>query len=163
MVPVGRVSGVYGVQGWVRIHSYTEPREAVLDLTPWFVRDGDGWRAVALRAGRRHGKGVVAAFVACADPEQARTLVGLEIGVARGQLPPPGPGQYYWVDLEGLRVETVGGQALGVVVRLLETGANDVLVVQGERERLIPYVRGRVVVAVDLEDGVLTVDWDPDD
>ncbi|HQU14716.1 MAG: ribosome maturation factor RimM [Chromatiales bacterium 21-64-14] len=162
MVPVGRVSGVYGVRGWVRIHSYTEPREAVLDLVPWFLRDGDQWQAVAVHAGRRHGRGVVACLADCAEPVAARALMGREIGVRRGQFPSPEPGRYYWVDLEGLRVETLSGHALGVVAHLLETGANDVLVVRGERERLIPFVPERVVTEVDLEGGVLKVDWDPE-
>jgi len=82
--------------------------------------------------------------------------------VPRSELPDPGPDSFYWTDLEGLTVRTVAGVELGVVDHLLETGANDVLVLKGERERLIPYVRGAVVTDVDLEQGVITVDWDPE-
>ncbi len=160
MVPVGRISGVYGVKGWVRIYSYTEPREAILEYVPWWIRDAQTWRSHTLAEGRRHGKGVVARFEGCVDRDAARELLGREIAVRRTQLPAPGLGGYYWVDLMGLRVQTLDGRSLGTVSRLLETGAEDVLVVNGERERLIPFVMDRVVVQVDLERGVIEVDWD---
>ncbi len=162
MVPVGRISGVYGVKGWVRIYSYTEPREAVLEYAPWWIRDAQTWRSHALAEGRRHGKGVVARFEGCVGRDAARELLGREIAVRRTQLPDPGLGGYYWVDLVGLRVQTLDGRPLGTVSRLLETGAEDVLVVGGERERLIPFVMDRVVAQVDLERGVIEVDWDPE-
>ena len=80
----------------------------------------------------------------------------------RDALPPPKPGEYYWVDLEGLRVETVEGMELGRIDHLFATGANDVLVVRGERERMIPFVQPEVVTGVDFDAGVVVVDWDPE-
>ena len=88
---------------------------------------------------------------------------GADVAVHRRQLPAAEAGRYYWVDLIGLSVVNREGIALGTVIALMETGANDVLVVQGERERLIPFVLGRVVLDVDLEAGVIEVDWLPDD
>lgn len=162
-VPVGRISGVYGVRGWVRVYSYTDPREAILEYAPWWIADADGgWYPGTLAEGRRHGKGVVARLEGCRDRDAALALVGREIAVSRSALPDSGPDRYYWVDLEGLRVQTRDARALGTVTGLLETGANDVLVVRGERERLIPFVIGRVVRKVDLARGVIEVDWDPD-
>lgn len=159
---VGRISGVYGVKGWVRIHSYTEPRENILGYRPWYLsRDGERqvWR---LAEGRTHGKGIVVRLSGCEDRDQAATLVGAEVVVARAQLPATAPDEFYWSDLEGLRVSTRQGRDLGVVDHLLETGANDVLVVMGERERLIPYLWGDVVLEVDLAKRSMTVDWDPE-
>ena len=160
LVIIGRVAGVYGVRGWIKVLSATEPPEAILDYPSWQVGSGSQWRPMVLVEGRRHGKGILAHLASCDDRDVARTLVGAEIAVPRNEMPDPGPNQFYWADLEGLTVRTVAGVELGSVDHLIETGANDVLVVKGERERLIPYVWGQVVTDVDLEQGVMTVDWD---
>lgn len=162
LVVIGKVTGVYGVRGWVKVQSGTEPPEAILDYPAWQLRSNTEWRAAVLKEGRRHGKGVLAHFVDCDDRDVARTLIGAEIAVRRDAMPDPGPDQFYRVDLEGLRVHTQGGETLGVVASLMETGAHDVLVVKGERERLIPYVWGAVIKSVDLDRGVIEVDWDAD-
>jgi 16S rRNA processing protein RimM len=114
-------------------------------------------------AGRAHGKILVARLEGCDDRDAAEALVGYEIQVPRSRLPDDlAPGEYYWADLVGLRVETLGGVELGRIARLFETGANDVIVVEGKRERLLPYVWQQVVREVDLGAGVMRVDWDPD-
>jgi 16S rRNA processing protein RimM len=115
-----------------------------------------------VRDGRPHGKGVVALLASCADREQAQALAGTEVAVRREQLPALAEGEYYWTDLIGLEVVCRDGRSLGRVTGLVETGANDVLVVQGDRERLLPFVPGPVVLAVDLVAGQVRVDWDPD-
>jgi len=158
MIVLGRVTGLYGVRGWVKVFSETDPRENILAYAPWYV-DGEP-RTVA--EGRLHGRGLVARLAGCEDRDQAAELIGREIAIRRDQLPPPSPDEFYWADLEGLRVETIHGLALGEVSHLLATGANDVLVVRGERERLLPFVWDQVVHAVDFEAGVIRVDWDPD-
>ena len=162
LVIIGRVAGVYGVRGWIKVLSAMEPPEAILDYPSWQVRSGSEWRPMVLVEGRRHGKGILAHLASCDDRDVARALVGAEIAMARSELPDPGPNRFYWADLEGLTVRTVAGVELGIVDHLLETGANDVLVVKGERERLIPYVRDSVVKEVDLDQGVILVDWDPE-
>ena len=111
---------------------------------------------------RRHGKAVIARLGGYEDRDTARELVGAEIAVRRDQLAEITEGEYYWADLVGLKVVTVSGKDLGIVNHLIETGANDVLVVVGERERLIPFIRDEVVVAVDLDRGEIRVDWDPE-
>jgi len=158
MVVLGRITGVYGVRGWVRVFSETDPRENVLRYSPWYV-DGEP-RQVA--EGRRHGKGLVARLKGCEDRDQAAALMGREIVIRRDQLPPPSADEFYWADLEGLRVETVDGVSLGNVSHLLATGANDVLVVRGERERLLPFVWEQVITDVDFDAGLIRVDWDPE-
>lgn len=162
LVEVGRFSGVYGVRGWLKVYSYTEPQENILDYNPWYVHAGGRWQSVEVAEGRVHGKGVVARLVGCDDRDAASLLTGAAIAVDRAQLPPAGPGEYYWVDLEGLKVITLSGVELGVVDHLFETGSNDVMVVKGDRERLIPFIRDQVVVQVDLEHRVMRVDWDPE-
>lgn len=162
LVIIGRVVGVYGVRGWIKVLSSTEPPEAILDYPSWQLRRGSEWRSLALTEGRRYGKGILAHLAACDDREVARDLIGAEIAVQRNELPDPGPDRFYWADLAGLTVRTTGGVELGIVDHMLETGANDVLVVTGDRERLIPYVRGKVVADVDLGQGVILVDWDPE-
>lgn len=160
-VVMGRVSGVFGVKGWLRIFSFTSPRTNILNYSSWYLKREGRWRKHALVAGRKHGKGIVAAIEGCDDREQAERLIGAEIAIARAQLPPTAPDEYYWTDLEGLRVETIDGRYLGRVDYLFETGANDVMVVRDESERLIPYVWGKVVCSVDLEAGLMKVAWDP--
>lgn len=162
MIVLGRVSGLFGVRGWVKIHSHTSPREGILGYKTWYLKLPEGWRSHKLAGGRPQGKGVVARLSGFDDRDQAATLVGLEIAVRREQLPKLAPGEYYWSDLEGLRVENLEGVDLGVVSHLFETGANDVLVVKGDRERLIPYTRGEAIRRVELESGRIIVDWDPD-
>jgi 16S rRNA processing protein RimM len=153
---------VYGVGGWVRVFSYTEPRGNIVDYQPWHLRSGDDWEPRRLAEGRVHGKGVIARLEGCEDRDQALALMNREIGVRRDQLPATAPGEYYWSDLMGLEVVNLQHASLGKVDHLLETGANDVLVVVGDRERLIPFVQHDVVKRVDLETGVIQVDWDKD-
>ncbi len=162
LVTLGRITGLYGVRGWVRVASDTEPRENILAYRPWQIGSGESWREARVAEGRVQGKGVVARLEGCSDRDAAAALLGCAVAVHRDQLPPPAPGEYYWADLEGLTVRTTAGVELGRVERVLATGANDVLVVRGERERLVPFVRGEVIRAVDLEGGWLEVDWDPE-
>ncbi|CAK0765905.1 ribosome maturation factor RimM [Gammaproteobacteria bacterium] len=161
-VTVGRIVGVFGVRGWVKVQSYTKPRDNLLHYHPWFIANSGVFHERTLLAGQSHGKGLVALLDGCTDPTTALPLVGCEVAVPRDAFPPPEEGEYYWTDLIGLQVVTRQGVALGRLDHLMETGANDVLVVQGERERLIPYLPGSVVCEVDLTGGRLVVDWDPE-
>lgn len=160
LVIVGQVTGVFGVQGWVKVRSYTLPPDNILEYQPWWVRLHGEWREAPVSAGRSHGKGIVVRLEGHDDRDSARVLVGAPIGVSRTQLPPPSPGEYYWTDLVGLEVMNREGVSLGVVEYLFATGANDVLVVEGERERLIPFIKDQVVLEIDLKRGILKVDWD---
>jgi len=157
-VELGRIGAPHGVLGWVRVFSDTEPPENILRYRPWLVDDVE---AVVLE-GRRQGKAVIARLKGCEDRDAAAALSGRRIAVYRDQLPPPRADEFYWVDLEGLDVETLAGLRLGQVSHLFATGANDVLVVQGERERLLPFVWEQVVKDVDFGGRRILVDWDPD-
>ena len=158
LLTVGRIVGLHGVDGWVKLESYTEPRLRIFAYRPWRV----GGREIAGARGHEQGKGMVAKLPGCDDRDAAAALIGTEIQVLRSALPKPKRGEFYWADLEGLDVVTADGTPLGKVSHLFATGANDVLVVSGERERLIPYVTGQFVKEVDLQAGRITVDWDKD-
>jgi 16S rRNA processing protein RimM len=160
-VLLGRIVGVFGVEGWVKLHSFTEPRENIFRYKPWTLRGPAGESTVDKPQGRAQGKGVVARLCGVDDRDAAAALVGTEIWVPREALPKPRKGEYYWADLEGMAVRTVEGVDLGRVSHLFATGANDVMVVQGDRERLIPFVVGLQVVAVDVDARCIEVDWDP--
>ena len=161
-VILGRVSGLFGVRGWVKVFSYTDPREGILDYRHWWLgHDGD-WRSTVVRQGKRHGKTVIASLDGIDDPDTARDLIGRDIAVPRRALPAPDEGRYYWSDLRGMAVRKRDGSELGTVAYVMETGAHDVLVVDGDSERLIPFVADEVILDVDLANRVISVDWDWD-
>jgi 16S rRNA processing protein RimM len=160
-VIMGRISGLFGVQGWVKVYSHTSPRTNILNYSSWYLSHGDGWRELQLKAGKAHGKGIIAQLQGYSDRDLASELVGADIAVRREQLPAVEDGSYYWKDLEGLLVRTTEGADLGRVDHLFETGANDVMVIKGERERLLPFI-DQVISEVDLDGGVITVEWDPE-
>ena len=159
---LGRVAGDFGVRGELKLLSWTDPRDAIFKYQPWILRAGDAEREVSGVRGRDTGKLVIASFPGVESREQAESLKGAEIYVLRSQLPPPAPGEYYWVDLEGLAVSNLEGVDFGRVSHLFDTGANPVLVAVGDRERLIPFVTGQYIHSVDFEAGRVVVDWDPD-
>ena len=142
--------------------SYTEPREAVLQYKGLVLgRDGD-WQSVEVAEGQRHGKSVILRLEGFDDRDQAMRLIGTEIGADRSELPEPEDGHFYWSDLTGLTVVDRDGTELGKVKDMLETGAHDVMVVEGEQKRLIPFVTDEVVLNVDLNEKVINVDWEWD-
>jgi len=177
-VILGRITGVYGVKGWVKVFSYTDPMEAIVDYNPWLIRAENRknatWSQVKLKAGKRHAKTVVAKLENCNDRDAAMSYVGTEIAIEKQQLEQlTEENEYYWRDLIGLRVINQQDVELGVVKSLMETGANDVLVVVTEIdtedgasketiERLIPWTLDNAIVSVDLEQKVIEVDWEPD-
>ncbi|WP_024299969.1 ribosome maturation factor RimM [Methylomicrobium lacus] len=161
-VDVGKISGVFGIKGWVKIFSYTSPKENILNYSPWLLIKKGETKTVEIVSGHLQGGGIVAQIKGVDDRSQAEALVGWEIFIRREQLPATSEGEYYWSDLIGLEVVTTDGVVLGVVDNLLETGANDVLIVKGERERAVPFIKGQVIVKVDREGGCIVVDWDPE-
>lgn len=162
-IVLGRVNGVFGTRGWLKIYSYTRPRENILAYPLWQLSNDKHWQSFPVIDHRQQGAGLVASLEGISDRDGALSHIGDDIAVARDALPENAAGEYYWADLVGIEVVNVEGISLGTVSRLLATGANDVLVVEGQKERLIPYVQGHHVIDVDLEHGRMTVDWHPDD
>ena len=163
LVLLGRVLGAFGVRGELKLESFTDPKSAILRYQPWTLRDAQGReRELAQARGRDTAKGLVATFPGVEDRDAAEALRGSEVYAPRSALPPPAPGEYYWVDLEGLRVVNLVGADFGIVSHLFSTGANDVLVAHGERDRMIPFLEPVYIKSVDFDAGVVTVDWDAD-
>lgn len=167
-VVMGKLTSPYGVKGWLKVYSYTSPMDGILDYPEWQLRL-DGKTAMRqVVQGRRQGKGLVVSLEGVASREAAELWAGAEILLPKDALPALEAGEYYWHQLEGLRVVTREGVDLGRVSYLFETGANDVLVVRGDaeavddKERLLPFLPGQVVHEVDLDAVRMTVDWDPD-
>jgi len=160
-VIVGKITGVFGVRGWVKIYSYTEPASNILHYSPWQLEHQGQWHTVEVQEGQEHGKGLIAHLKNYDDRDQVARWVGTDICVARSQLPQINDGEYYWTDLIGLTVLTATGATLGKVTHLLETGANDVVAVQdGTTEHLIPFVLDEVILKIDLTAKTLLVNWD---
>ncbi|MGI9261713.1 MAG: ribosome maturation factor RimM [Woeseiaceae bacterium] len=159
-VVLGHISGLFGVKGWVKVHSYTKPREAILDYPDWLIEVESELRLNRVAEGKRHGKTVIAHLRGINDRDEAAALIDCVISVPRDALPETAEDEHYWTDLEGLQVVHRDGTVLGKVSHLLETGANDVLVVQGDQELLIPFVKEDVVESVDLDKGIISVNWE---
>jgi 16S rRNA processing protein RimM len=158
---MGRILAPYGVRGWVKVGPQTERQDGLLEYRTWHLRRSDAWHAYRLLEGRVHGNGLIARLESVEDRDQAAELRGAQIAVLRTELPPAPEGEYYWTDLIGLEVVNREGVRLGEVAEIFATGANDVLVVRGDRERLIPFVEA-VVANVDIAGARLTVDWGAD-
>jgi 16S rRNA processing protein RimM len=161
-VVLGRIVGLFGVRGWVKVFSYTKPREAVLGYKGLQLGRDGAWQPTEVAEGQRHGKSVIARLTGVDDRDQAAALVGSEIGVNRDGLPEPEDGHYYWSDLIGLKVVHRDGSTLGTIDEMLETGTHDVMVLKGEKERLVPFVHDKIVLDVDLNEKLITVDWEWD-
>ena len=168
LILLGRIHGAFGVRGELKLESFTDPVRGILAYQPWLLRDARGAeREVDGARGRDTAKGLVATLPGIEDRDAAEALRGTEVWVPRSVLPPPAPGEYYWVDLEGLRVANLEGADFGTVSHLFATGANDVLVARGGtsgdgRERMIPFIVPDYVRSVDFDAGLVTVDWDVD-
>lgn len=158
---MGRIAAPYGVKGWIKIQTFTETLDSLLDYPVWQIGNNGHWRNAQVEEASVHGEFLVAKLKECDDRDAAFALRGQEIAVFRDELPEPEDNEYYWEDLIGLSVVNREGIKLGQVVKLLETGAHDVLVVKDEKEHLIPFVEV-YVLNVDLAQGRIEVDWQPD-
>ena len=147
--------GHFGVQGWLKVFSHTQPMENITVYRDWIV-GGQLYKGVK---SKKHGKTVVAYFKGIDNRNKAEAFLGLEVAIVPTQLKALSNDEYYWRDLVGLKVIDQHGDELGLVDSLFETGANDVLVVKGEAEVLIPFVEPETVKSVSLAEGVIKVDW----
>ena len=143
----------------MRVYSYTQPRENIVAYGPWVLESPEGERrTMTVVEGKAHGKGVVARLEGVADRDAAAALVGWEIKVSRTSLPDAPAGHYYWDDLIGLNAFDAQGRSVGRVTGLMETGAHDVLVIQGGDRVLLPFVVGQTIMEVDLAGSRIVVD-----
>lgn len=163
MLHIGKISGVFGIKGWVKVFSFTGYREDILQYSPWLLKKNAATKTVEIVAGQLQNRLVVAQIKGIDDRNAAESLMGWEIFIDSAQLPAAKKDEYYWSDLIGLQVENIEGVILGVIDSMLETGANDVIVVQGEeRQHAIPFLQPQIVLEVDLAARKMRVDWDAD-
>ena len=171
LIDVGRIGGVFGVKGWVKVHSSTDPVENIFKFPVWWLKTKHGVKSFEVEEFKHHNGAFVVHFKGVDDREKAASLNLVTVAIERSQLPDLSDGDYYWDQLIGLSVVSYFSkepQHLGQVSKMLETGANDVLVVAptddsiDDRERLIPYVPDMYVCKVDLASATMDVDWDPE-
>ena len=162
LIIIGRFGRPHGIKGLITVISFTEPRENILRYTPWFVDMNQTWQPITLLHVEVNNKSILAQVEGYPEREQVAQLTNLDIAVNRDQLPKLKPGEYYWHQLEGMQVVNQQGIVLGTVKEIMPTGANDVLVVEGEQRYLIPYLPDRFVIHVDQKQRQITVDWDAD-
>lgn len=161
IVVIGCVGTSYGLHGWVKVHSYTQPSTNIVDYQPWLLQINQLWQPIEPVEYNLHDKQVVVKLPNCHTPEEAKAYTHVLIGVYRKQLPTlEGKKQYYWHDLIGLKVYTAQGEYLGLVDQLMATGSNDVLVVKGQTKHLIPFILEHFILDVDLNEKKIVVDWE---
>lgn len=165
---LGKISTAFGIKGWVKVYSYTDPMANILDYGHWYIRRDGQWQKFRVMQGKLQGKGLVAALEGVTDRDLALALSQCEIGIPESELPEPDDDEHYWFQLEGLSVINTDDQLLGQVKELFDSGGgNQVLTVKpcvgsvDQQTRLLPYV-SEYILEVDLDAGVIQVDWDPD-
>lgn len=159
-VVIGRFGRAHGIKGLITVHSFTEPRDNILRYTHWHAMINKQWQPINLQRIDITNKHILAQVEGVADREQVAALTNVEIAVKRDQLPELPPGDFYWHELVGMQVVNMQGVNFGTVSDIMPTGSNDVLVVDGEKRRLVPYVMGQYILNVDKQHAVITVDWD---
>ena len=161
LVVIGALVGLHGVRGAFKLRSFCDPPERIFKYSAVQMRLQHQLLPLVWRGRKASKEGFIVEIDGIDDRDQAVALVGAELVVDRAQLPPSKPGEYYWVDIEGLRVIGVDGFDFGRVEKLFDTGANLVMTVKGERERLIPFVAAHVL-DVRLAAREVLVDWGAD-
>ena len=170
IVKLGKITSAFGVKGWVKIFSYSEPRLNILNYSSWLLKQDGQWRTVKVLNGRQQGKTIAAQLEGVSDRNLAEALSGVTIGVYESQLPELQDDEFYWRDLEGMSVINQEGVQFGTVTHLIETGSNDVLVIKetseqatgkNRKERMVPFIPD-VIVHVNAKERQITVEWDAD-
>jgi 16S rRNA processing protein RimM len=164
-IPVGEIAGVFGIKGWMKVFSHTDPRKNILSYSPLYLSLKGEWVEAKISKGRVQGKGIVIALENVTDPEQVLPLIGTVLAIKKEQLRPNGSDEFYWSELTGLTVINLDDVVLGQVDSLMETGGHDVLVVKDKEQktqRLIPFVLEDIVQKVDLDGGFIQVNWESD-
>lgn len=158
IVTLGKIVGSFGVKGWIKVHSYTDPLANILDYEVWQLRGNAGWSPCLLQDGRETDKGIQAKVEGIENPEDARLRVGTEIGVWRSEMPATEKGEFYWSDLEGLEAFNLDGELLGRIDHFRTTPAGTIVVIQGKKELWVPFVKERIA-KVAIADGRVVLDW----
>ena len=162
IIVIGKLGKPFGIKGWLKLHSYTDPADNIFQYTPWLMKIRDEWHEVSWEQFKITQNLLTVKFAQFATPEDAKSLTNGEIAVIRQQLPPLKNDEYYWSDLAKLQVCTATGITLGNIEYLFAAGSHPVVVVKGKREYLIPFVSPQVIKKIDLQQKMMIVDWDPE-
>ncbi|MCF8006853.1 MAG: ribosome maturation factor RimM [Methylovulum sp.] len=163
LIKIGEITSSFGIKGWLKVFSFTDERERILTFSPWIIKKPHAEPAkYTLSDGALHGKNVIVKLKEIDTRNQADTFIGSEIFIRQDQLPRPQQGEYYWSDLIGMAVITRLNVPLGRIDSMLETGANDVMIVKGEREHAIPFIHTQVIISIDVSEKQMIVEWDPE-
>ena len=158
---VGKINGFFGLQGWVKVFSYTSPRSNILNYSPWSIKSEDIFQEIDVIKGREQSKTIVAHIKGIDNREDSQKFIGKDVYIDKDQLPELKEGKYYWHELIGFKVINNNQENLGVVDYFVETGANDVLVVRGKKEHWIPYIEP-FLISIDSQNKEILVEWDKD-
>ncbi|MBI2786212.1 MAG: ribosome maturation factor RimM [Legionella longbeachae] len=161
-IVIARFGRPHGIKGFVTVHSFTEPRENVLNYADWHACMNNKWQPIKLLHAEVQNKSIIVQVEGYPDRELVAQLTNIEIAVQQAQLKNLAPGEYYWHQLIGMNVTNQKGELLGKVVEIIPTGANDVLVVEGNKRYLIPYLPDQFILEINPDQQVITVDWDVD-
>lgn len=161
LLECGHITGVHGIRGWLKVFSNTLPREQITSFTPWLLQINDKLIEFKVK-GKKQGKLIIAHIAGCNDRNAALEFVRAKIFILKSQLPSLKAGDYYWDELRGLKVATAEGELLGTVDHLFETAAHDVIVLTGDKQRLIPFVMDDIVLNINLDKGIIRVNWQAD-
>lgn len=161
-ITIGRFGRPHGVHGLLSVHSFTDPQTAIIDYLPWTVKTAKQRLNLGIKPVRVNDRLILVSIEGISDRDQASLYTNTEIEIPRSILPAPGEGEYYWHDLVGMRVINRDKEELGVVTEVIATGSNDVLVVEGEKRHLIPWLPDLFVDSTDRGENLIVVDWDKD-
>jgi 16S rRNA processing protein RimM len=173
-IVLGKVTGYFGVRGWVKLYSYTEPIDNIVRYNSLLIKLKGDWQNITLDEGKAHGKGVVAHFTGYDTRDDVAQLLGAELAINSEFLKPLGKNDFYWHDLIGLQVRNLEGIVFGQVRQIIETAAHDVLLIQPEQQHeqkgtenkpgdiLIPFVLEHYIIKVDINNGFILVEWQPE-
>ena len=156
---VGKINGFFGLQGWVKLLSFTEPRKNILTYHPWYFLEDGQYKEVEVTNGREQSKTIVAHIKNVDNRDQSQKFIGQDIYIDKEQLPQLKPGEYYWYEMIGFEVVNQNNEKLGIVDYFVETGSNNVLVTKGKKEHWIPYIEP-FLISTNPETKQITVDWD---
>lgn len=158
-VVIGKFGKTFGVRGWVKVHSFATPKESILSFFPWQIQKNHQFQDVSIEANKIHHQHIVVKLKDVDDIDAAKLFTNLNIFIDRILLPKLKKNEYYWNDLAGLKVVNQESIELGIIDHLFATGANDVMVVKGKKEHLIPYIKN-TILDVDIKNKIIKVDWD---
>ena len=159
LVIMGRIVAPYGVFGWLKVLPDTELIDGLLDYKTWWIGKDNDWRELKVEEAKVHNEVIVVKLQGISERDGAFACKGKQVAVPRAALPKPDKNEYYWSDLIGLQVKNLQDTDFGKIIDVFATGANDVIVVTGERERLIPFINA-VIIEVDTVAKAMLVDWD---